>query len=196
MSTKVSINPDTITFNHEEIAHCLPDKEYMKDNPVRATLYHKTPGWARIVRRLFWHTDMKREGIEVRQCAWWNEGFGYNGAWDPSRCTLVKTDDVKTTCECSEFGAMAVVIEMSEKFSVNDKCFIEEIIKYIGIGVSCLLLIVYSIISMTNKHVWDMFHVVRTHCCITWVTGICLHVVTDLSSIRKDSHINLLIGTV
>ena len=28
---------------------------------------------------------------QVRQCAWWNERLGTNGAWDPSACTTVST---------------------------------------------------------------------------------------------------------
>ena len=108
VSVKVSINPDPITFEKEEVETCEPDKDYMKENPVRATLYHKIPGKARIVRRrgLLWHTDMVREGIEVRQCAWWNEGYSVTGAWDPSPCKVKETDSEKTTCECSEFGAI------------------------------------------------------------------------------------------
>ena len=88
ISVKAIANPDTITNNIEEVLGCVPNKQYMKDNPVRATLYHKNPGHARIVRRrnLLWHTEMERHGIEVRQCAWWNEGYSYNGAWDPSVC--------------------------------------------------------------------------------------------------------------
>ena len=86
VSTKVQANPDSVTFNYEEVANCLPDLKYMEDNPVRATLYHKKVGFARIVRRLQWHSDMVREGIEVRQCAWWDESFSTNGAWNPRVC--------------------------------------------------------------------------------------------------------------
>ena len=43
---------------------------------------------------------------------------------------LKETDDFKTICECSEFGAIAVIVEMSEHFEVNDKCTFEEWVKY------------------------------------------------------------------
>ncbi len=88
VSVKVSANPDPITSNFEEVLGCTPGRKYMEDNPVRVTLYHKEAKEARIVRRrdLLWHTNMKREGVEVRQCAWWNERYSYNGAWDPAPC--------------------------------------------------------------------------------------------------------------
>ena len=35
----------------------------------------------------------------------WNEDFGTNGAWDPTGCTLIKTDALETKCECMHFGA-------------------------------------------------------------------------------------------
>ena len=88
VSTKVSVNPDPITGIWEEVLGCAPNLEYMRENPVRATLYHWGTRKARVKRRrnLLMHTDMIRDGVEVRQCAWWNEGYSYNGAWDPSVC--------------------------------------------------------------------------------------------------------------
>ena len=88
VSTKVSVNPDPITGIWEEVLGCAPNLEYMRENPVRATLYHWDTRKARVKRRrnLLMHTDMIRDGVEVRQCAWWNEGYSYNGAWDPSVC--------------------------------------------------------------------------------------------------------------
>ena len=74
----------------------------MEYNPIRAILYHKTPGNARVMKRkrkLLWHSKMRRIGfhpddgnerIEVRQCVRWNEKFGTNGAWDPMHCTLIE----------------------------------------------------------------------------------------------------------
>ena len=89
ISVKASVNADPITNNWDEVLGCAPSEKYMADNPIRATLYHNTVGKSRVVKRrnLLWHTEMKREGIEVRQCAWWNERYAYNGAWDPSPCT-------------------------------------------------------------------------------------------------------------
>lgn len=196
VSTKASCNPDTILYDHEEVAKCTPDLDYMKENPVRATLYHKKAGKARIVRRrnLLFHTDMKRSGIEVRQCVLWNEDFGYNGAWDPTECRLVVTDADKTTCECFRFGAMAVLVEMSDKFEVNDKCFIPEILKYVGMGFTAVFLLLFIVMTFTKKHIWDMFHVLRLHVCISWLCALGFHIVTDFESIREDAHMNLLIG--
>ena len=100
----MDITPDTYDYKTtvNEVERCLPNLNYMKYNPIRAMLYHKTTGNARIMKRnkrsLLWHSDMRRIGfqkadgtewIEVRQCVWWNEKFGTNGAWDPKYCKSV-----------------------------------------------------------------------------------------------------------
>ena len=115
VSVKVKLNPDPITFELEEVKACKPDMDYMKDNPIRSKLYHKQIGKARIKARrgLLWHTDMKRHGIEVRQCAVWNEGYANGGAWDPAFCKIQTIDGEKqtnaemTVCECHKFAPIA-----------------------------------------------------------------------------------------
>lgn len=192
------MNPDPVTFNTEEVINCRPNMDYMKDNPVRATLYHKEPGKARIVRRrgLLWHTNMVREGIEVRQCAVWNEEYSMTGAWDPAPCVVKETDSIKTTCECSAFGAMVVIAEVSEKFEVNDKCDANEFIKYAGMAITMILHLVFCILVVVKKHINDMFHDIRSHVCMTWCLGLVMNIATDFHKVREDIHMNLIIGMI
>jgi len=211
ISVKVSVNPDSVLYDRDYLDNegnvqnskkdalgCAPNKAYMQENPIRATLYHKKEGHSRITRRrnLLWHTNMERKGIEVRQCAWWNEGYSYNGAWDPSACRLKETDDFKTICECSEFGAIAVIVEMSEHFEVNDKCTFEELVKYGGIAISIGFLLLFCVMVMTRKYIDDMFHSLRTHVCLTWILAMVMHIVTDLHNVRESEHMNLYVGLV
>ena len=228
ISTQVDITPDTYDFEYDPVERCLPDLNYMTYNPIRAILYHKTPGNARIMKRkrnLLWHSDMRRIGfqdddgkewIEVRQCAWWNEKFGTNGAWDPKYCTLIeempdpqaekegkegktiKSDDEKTICECRRFGAIGVVKELTEKYKLaGKKCStMIRILKYAGIGVSILLSLVFIVACITSKHIWDMFHVLRLHSFLCWSLGISMHIATDLEKVRSDPHINMLVGLI
>ena len=200
----------------------------MQFNPIRAILYHKTPGNARIIKRkrkLLWHSDMRRIGfhdgdgkemIEVRQCVWWNEKFGTNGAWDSKYCTLVeempdpqaekegkegktiKSDDEKTICECRRFGAIGVVKELTEKYKLaGKKCTtMFRLVKYAGIGVSILLALVFIIACITSKHIWDMFHVLRLNAFLCWIFGASMHIATDFAKVRDDPHINMLVGLV
>ena len=107
---------------------------------------------------------------------------------------LVETNSDKTTCECSEFGAIAVIVEMSEKFEVNDKCPGLEILKYIGIGFSFILLSIFCIMVLTRKYIHDMFHGVRVHVCLTWILALAMHIVSDFDTVRDKEHLNLIIS--
>lgn len=198
VSTKVSVNPDPITGIWEEVLGCAPNLEYMRENPVRATLYHWDTRKARVKRRrnLLMHTDMIRDGVEVRQCAWWNEGYSYNGAWDPSVCRIVETDEEKTTCECQRFGAMAVIKEMSEPIEVHDKCEFLNYIKYAGIGLTAVLMLVFCLLVITRKYIDDMFHSLRMHVCFTWTLALAAHAVTDFHMVREKEHLNLIVGLI
>ena len=57
-------------YNYKEVEPCLPDPQYLKWNPIKATLYHFDPTQARIERRvarsLLWHSEKNLgEGVEV-----------------------------------------------------------------------------------------------------------------------------------
>lgn len=178
---------------------CHPNVEYMKDNPVKYTLWHKEPGPARIASRHLtstWFSDSDYTGIEVRHCVWWNEGFGPLGAWDANGCKLITTNADMTECECQNFGAYTVVAEMTQPIENGDDCLILMIIKYVGIGFSICLLLLMVMVTILSKYVWDMFHVVRIHIAICWMFAISLHVVSDLDSIRSNPTANLLVGFI
>ena len=185
----------------------------------------------------------------------WNEDFGTNGAWDPTGCTLIKTDALETKCECMHFGAQVnkcpclvlyrvfqqladlglvdlylgcsptscpvaqlflpnrnlpqqnhgtakikvnqtkvrelmehpvctrphvpictlsikisplplpclqtVVLEQSQQWHHEDVCDPENLIKYVGIGFTCFLLLVFILVTAAGRGVWDMFHTIR-----------------------------------
>ena len=224
----MDITPDTYDFEYTPVERCLPNLMYMEYNPIRAILYHKTPSNARIMKRkrtLLWHSKMRRIGfqkddgkewVEVRQCVWWNEKFGTNGAWDPNYCTLIeempdpeaeeegkegktiKSDDEKTICECKRFGAIGVVKEITEKYKLaGKKCsMMSRIMKYAGMGVSIIASLVFIIACITSKHIWDMFHVLRLHSFLCWILGVSMHIATDFEKIRGDPHINMLVGLI
>jgi len=100
---------------------------------------------------------MERLGVEIRQCVWWNPEFGTNGAWDPAYCEVIDTSPEVTKCECSRFGSIAVLAEMSESFEVKSACSAGLIIKYIGAIVSILLLLFFVIVTFTQTKVKNVF---------------------------------------
>ncbi len=199
--TAVAANPDSMDPSDEAaVAKCAPDKDYMKDNPVRAVLWHFVPQRARLTRRLLgtWFSDNDRQvgGIEVRHCVWWNEDFGSSGAWDPNGCTLVETDAEKTKCECHSFGSMTVIREYTEAIEIDDDCKLPMLVKYVGIGFSVFFLTVMAFVTILGRDVWDMFHALRLQVGFTWATAVVVHVVTDMDAIRDDAELNLVFGFV
>ena len=44
--------------------------------------------------------------------------------------------------------------------------------------------------------VYDMFHNLRMHASLTWIAALVAHVLTDLESIRSNTHVNLAVGFV
>lgn len=201
--TSVGANVDSLIYDEDDIkavSRCSPDEKYMRDNPIRAELYHFVPEWARLTRRLLstWYSDKDRVvgGIEVRHCVWWNENFGSGGAWDPNGCRLVETDAEKTECECENFGAMTVILERTEAIQIEDDCKLPMLFKYLGIGFSVFFLMVMAFVTILGRSVWDMFHAIRMHVGCTWISAIIMHVITDLDSIRQDADLNLIMGFI
>lgn len=181
----------------ETVKQCRADPDYMRDNPIRATFYHKQVSTARLLSRQLtstWFSSTNRDGVEVRHCVWWNEGFGSSGAWDPVECKVVETSEEKTTCECREFGSFAVIRELSQPIEIDDDCVILQILKYIGIGCSIILLSGMILVIVGSKKVWDMFHVLRMNIGICWIFAIILHILSDVNSIRDDKTSNLVVG--
>ena len=44
--------------------------------------------------------------------------------------------------------------------------------------------------------VYDMFHNLRMHASLTWIAALIAHVMTDMDSVRSNTHVNLAVGFV
>jgi len=142
ISVRTKQSADPMSGDIENTYRCEADLDYMKDNPVRLTFYHKKIQKAK--RTLMWHGDDDYwSGLEVRHCVYWNDKFGHNGAWDDVLCKVLDDDDEKTECECGALGSYAVLSEMLSSPSSVDISFIVMIIKWIGIIIGTVLLTVF-----------------------------------------------------
>ena len=47
--------------------------------------------------------------------------------------------------------------------------------KYVGIAISIIFLVIFCILVMTRKYIDDMFHSLRTHVCLTWILAMIMH---------------------
>lgn len=91
---------------------------------------------------------------------------------------------------------MAVIKEMSEPIEVHDKCEFLNYIKYAGIGLTAVLMLVFCLLVITRKYIDDMFHSLRMHVCFTWTLALAAHAVTDFHMVREKEHLNLIVGLI
>jgi len=91
---------------------------------------------------------------------------------------------------------MAVIKEMSEPIEVHDKCEFFNYIKYAGIGLTAVLMLVFCLLVITRKYIDDMFHSLRMHVCFTWTLALAAHAVTDFHMVREKEHLNLIVGLI
>jgi len=191
ISVRAKVSSDPIVGDITDTYQCEPEEEYMKWNPIRMILYHSKPAKAK--RTLLWHTDDYWKGLEVRHCVWWNERFGTNGAWDTSGCVITATDDEKSHCECSQFGAYGVLSEMLDAPNPDDKAIWIIALKWIGIIIGTLLLTIFIAVVFLSVVVGEMFHQLRMYCCLSYLIANLLMLVGD-TSICEDRHSNMAIS--
>jgi len=191
ISVRAKVASDPMEGDITDTYQCEADEDYMKWNPVKLVLYHRKPSKAK--RTLLWHTDDYWEGLEVRHCVWWNERFGTNGAWDDSGCAITETDDERSHCECSNFGAYAVLSEMLEAPNPDDKAMWILVIKWIGIILGTILLTIFIAVVFLSVVVGEMFHQLRMYCCLSYLIANLLMLVGD-TSICEDRHNNMAVS--
>jgi len=191
ISVRTKMAADNYDGDPSTVYHCEPDRDYMKNNPVRLTMYHRQP--AKTKRTLLWHSDDYWEGLEVRHCVFWNERFGTNGAWDDTSCKVTYTDEEKTNCECSEFGSYAVLAEMLQQPDMDDNDTWVMIVKHIGIIIGTVLLTIFVAVVFLSVVVGEMFHQLRMYCCLSYMIANLLMLVGD-TTVCDDRHNNMAIS--
>ena len=185
----VSPNPDRLD---EDLSSCQLDHEKMRYHPVTIRFYHYDKQTS--LRKLLWHEDDLDTNIEVRKCAVYNDDIGRYGAWDADKCTTVLSEQHSTVCECYTTGTFILIAEMVEPPAYGPEYDWLWIVKYVGYGLSIVLLLVFITVIFINPFLWEMFHVLRG------ITGFCYCValicmfVAENEGIRKDRHDNIAIS--
>ena len=62
-----------------------------------------------------------------------------------------------------------VVLEQTQQWHHEDVCDPENLIKRVGIGASCVLLLLFAVVTYAGKGVWDMFHAIRYNALSDWM---------------------------
>ena len=191
ISVRAKVASDPMEGDITDTYQCQPDPQYMRWNPVRLVLWHKQP--ARAKRTLLWHKENYWEGLEVRHCVWWNDRFGYNGAWDDTGCTLTYTDDERTECECSALGSYSVLAELLEAPDPSNKAMWILVLKWMGIIVGTVLLTVFIAVVFLSVVVGEMFHQLRMYTCLSYLLANLLMLLGD-TSVCDDRHNNMAVS--
>ena len=187
ISIRVALNPDPMLGDTPTTYGCPIDPNYMAYNPVRVTFWHREP--ARAKRSLVWHTDEYWTGVEVRHCVWWNQNFGINGAWDDTGCKVTMTSDDHSTCECAQFGSLAIMVELIDSpVPVTMNWYL--LIKWIGIITGTILLTIFVAVVFLSVVVGEMFHQIRMWCCLSYMIANILMLISD-TPLCDDRHTNL-----
>ena len=97
---------------------------------------------------------------------------------------------ISVTAKCFQ----TVVLEQSQQWHHEDVCDPENLIKYVGIGATCFLLLLFILVTTSCRGVWDMFHTIRIHTAATWTAAVLFHVIADYQPVRDDRELNLYVG--
>ncbi|XP_037076257.1 uncharacterized protein LOC119097315 [Pollicipes pollicipes] len=170
-----------------EVDECLPTIDDFRSSPVRATLGHKQP--KQTLRQPLFHEDEIVSDVLRRHCVWWNEGSMRGlGAWDPTGCVVLESDDFFTKCACKALGQYAVVAEKVEPKIVDIDNTWLILIKTVFHTISIALLLVYAVLVFKSDQLWEMFHQMRMTTALLLLAGAFFMCMSDLDSVRADRH--------
>jgi len=181
-------NNDTFAPTKRDSELCSKIPVDMKYTPVKIKLYHKSKETTR--RKILHHDFEVKTTIETRRCVMWNPDMGLHGGWDATFCTTVMSEQDSTTCECSEFGTYALAAEKIEQPEGKEDFTWLQVSRYIGFCVSLLSLAIFIIIIAANRHLWEMFHLIRLNTGIAYFFALLFHFISEVPAIREDRHNN------
>lgn len=188
VTVKFMINNATFKPTYENYAACQDIPVDMKYMPVKIKLYHRSKETAR--RKIMFHEDEIKTSIDQRRCVMWNPDIGISGAWDTDGCTTVMSELDSTTCECAKFGTYALAAEKIERPEGKNDFTWLLVSRYIGFSVSIVSLLIFVIVIVVSRHLWEMFHLMRLNTGICYLLAMLFHFLAELEAIREDRHIN------
>ena len=187
-------NNDTFNPTKADAAMCKDIPVDLKYSPVKVKLYHKSKETAR--RKILHHEEEIKTSIDTRRCVMWNPDIGMFGAWDAEGCTTVMSEQDSTTCECKKFGTYALAAEKIERPEGHEDYTWLLVSRYIGFSVSIISLLIFVIIIVSAKHLWEMFHLMRLNTGICYLFAMIFHFLSELEQIREDRHLNATVSSL
>ena len=81
----------------------------------------------------------------------WNPHIGGLGAWDTMKMRTVSVDRDSAVCLTNQFGTYAIIAELKEEPYVQDDLTWLIITKYVGYGLSVILLTILVLIILFSS---------------------------------------------
>jgi len=170
-----------------EADECLPTIDELRAAPVRVALTHKQP--KQTLRQPLFHENEIQSDVLRRHCVWWNQANRLGlGAWDPTGCVVLESNDFYTRCACKAIGQYAVIAEKVEPKIVDIDTEWLNHIKSAFHTTSMILLIVYAITVARSDQLWELFHQMRMTTALLLLAGAFFMCMSDLDSTRQDRH--------
>ncbi|KFM59088.1 putative G-protein coupled receptor 112, partial [Stegodyphus mimosarum] len=138
----------------------------LEKEPILVTLKHKRQVKAS-GRKLLADKDLQENGeIRKRECVLWDptmeiKGSKGKGGWNPGDCSVANSTAEETTCQCSRLGTYAIMSKIRQPFTIIPEDEWVKICKWIGHGVSIILLIFYIIVIILRGALHEQFHIIR-----------------------------------
>ena len=176
-----------------DLLQCKPDTKLLIRRPLRIRFELKS-GRNKSVsdtigRKLLFHDpDGTKKPSEVRAkyCAVWNTEIDALGAWDTTNIKMVWNNDKVVECTSTAFGTFGIVSEIYEPPSVDKDQNWLMITKYVGYGLSILLLFVFCIMVLLSKHLWEMFHIIGMNFAFALAFADVFMIMAEQDFIRDD----------
>lgn len=178
---------------------CLPDPEKLIKTPVildfsvLSSRHNYGNGWGRTLNSYFDSLDKSR--IRKRHCAIWNPEIGTSGAWDIEGVKLVHAGDSAATCHSTKFGTFAIIAEIEDEPSVDEDEMWLLVTKYVGYTISLILLVVFIVVVLVSRYLWDMFHLFILNLAIAMLLGHTFMLATESEKVRDDRDLCCFIGS-
>ncbi|XP_054706617.1 adhesion G protein-coupled receptor L3-like [Uloborus diversus] len=163
-------NFTTLIFIDSEIVTVRSDPNAssaaLEKEPVLVKMKHRRNAKA-TGRKLMADKELEENGeVRNRECVRWDpnlqaRGSRAKGGWSPDGCSIANTSAEESTCKCTMLGTYAILSKIRQPFDIPPEDEWVKICKWIGFGVSIILLVLYIFVILIRKKLHEPFHIIR-----------------------------------
>ncbi|KAG1660291.1 Cadherin EGF LAG seven-pass G-type receptor 1 [Nymphon striatum] len=150
------------TVVHSHLGSCNVDHADEKllsfvDLQIVGKTYKDASGFSRLT--------IEMKAVKKLMCVRWDDTLKVNamqlGGWTEVGIETVDVDDDDVKCETNYDGLIALKAILKKQFVIPKDAEWLKYVKYVGYGLSCLLLVFYIVTIFSKENLHEMFHLVR-----------------------------------